>query len=204
MTLGRSLALLLLLPFAASGDDSVSLADLPAYRDALRSSADAPVSPVSFRDLWDRPDTYRGKRVSVTGRVRRIFRQPAVGEFPPLVEAWVVTGTDDPICLVFPDAPIEAGSTLAFSGVYLKQIRYRGEDTDRLAPLIVGPRPPEASVAPQPAKASGRSRELDLMFGMVVAMIILLGLIRTFLRRPPRARPLDADPPPVFEDGRGA
>ena len=35
-----------------------------------------------FKDLWNRPDVFRGRRVTVQGRVVRIFRQGPVGSFP--------------------------------------------------------------------------------------------------------------------------
>ena len=63
---------------------------------------------VGFRELWDHPETYRGRRVQVEGRVVRRFRQGAFGTFPPLDEVWAVSPAGDPFCLVFPATP-EAG-----------------------------------------------------------------------------------------------
>src|SRR5262245_60405750 len=74
----------------------LSLADLAGYRVALAgeptdrsASADEPPARVGFRDLWDRPEQLRGRRVTVQGRIARIFRQGAVGSFPPLAEIWI-------------------------------------------------------------------------------------------------------------------
>ena len=71
-------------------DDQLSLADLVGYCAALSGKATAddarpsdPPARVGFRDLWERPDAYRGRRVTVRGRVARIFRQGPVGSFPP-------------------------------------------------------------------------------------------------------------------------
>ena len=165
--------LLAVLPASACGqdadpdrepDDRLGLTDLAAYRAALsgRPTADLartsdPPAPVGFRDLWGRPEAYLGRRVTVGGRVERTFRQGAVGSFPPLVEAWVFSAAGDPICVVYPrpDAPAaaEPGRTVRFTGTFLKMVRYKGGDGDRLAPLIVGDRPPDLQ-RPEASKGS--------------------------------------------------
>ena len=64
---------------AQSGSDDLEtrlgLADLAAYRAALSGKATAddahasgPMRPVTFHDLWDHPETWRGRRVQVRGR----------------------------------------------------------------------------------------------------------------------------------------
>src|SRR5205085_8897213 len=81
----------------------------PGYRAALSGKptaddarpSDAPV-PVQFRDLWDHPGAYQGRRVTVRGRVERVFRQGPIGSFPALVEAWIFSKAGDPFCVVFP------------------------------------------------------------------------------------------------------
>jgi hypothetical protein len=95
----------------ADRDDRLGLADLAAYRAALSGKATAdearpsdPPVPVGFRDLWNRPEAYRGRRVTIRGRLERSFRQGAVGSFPPLVEAWIFSPSGDPFCLVYPRA----------------------------------------------------------------------------------------------------
>jgi hypothetical protein len=126
---------------------------------------------VTFRDLWNHPETWRGRRVRVRGTIARIFRQGAVGSFPPLAEAWLSTPEGDLLCVVFPqgdrqgqktltltesgpvrkgrDEPTpepqrepEAGRRVTFTGTFLKTIRYPAADLARLAPLIVGDQPP--------------------------------------------------------------
>jgi hypothetical protein len=163
----RSLAALVLalatLPAVATGqeppdgsDQAFGLADLPAEHAALagRATIDGPHAadpprPVSFRDLWDHPEDWRGRRVAVRGTIARVFRQGAVGSFPALVEAWLSTPQSDLLCVVFPqpkgpgDRPLEAGREVAFTGTSLRTIRYAAADQPRLAPLIVGDRPPE-------------------------------------------------------------
>ena len=138
---------------------------------------------MGFRDLWNRPDAYRGRRVTVQGRVERIFRQGPIGSFPALAEVWIVSPAGDPFCLVVPQesgtgilsvvdegpedratskqSP-EPGQTVQFTGTFLKMVRYAGGDGPRLAPLIAGDRPPVP--AQERTKASavrlhGRSAE---------------------------------------------
>jgi hypothetical protein len=161
----------------------ISLADLAGYRAALSGKPTADMARASdppveakFRDLWNNQDAFRGRRVSVQGHVARIFRQGAVGSFPPLAEVWITSPAGDPFCAVFPqpgptdlehletaasrDARYsdaargvvipELGRMVRFTGTFLKMVRYAGGDGARLAPLIVGERLP-ALVTPRPA-----------------------------------------------------
>lgn len=157
----------------------LNLADLADYRAALdgkataqNAQADGAPRVVRFRDLWDNSQAFLGRRVTIQGRVERIFRQAAVGQFPPLAEVWIVSPAGDPFCLVFaqhepttgndqrdqknrPDvqsgkqkdqdirrAVPEVGQTVRFTGTFLKMVSYVAPDGKRLAPLIVGDRPP--------------------------------------------------------------
>jgi hypothetical protein len=159
----------------STADDSestqqLSLADLADYRVALTGKPTAddarpsdPPARVVFKDLWNRPEAFRGRRVVVKGRVQRIFRQGPVGSFPALAEIWIVSPTTDPICLVVPQESataalaankqsLEAGSTfrqlpklgqvVQFTGTFLKVVRFAAGDGHRLAPLVVGDQPP--------------------------------------------------------------
>lgn len=157
-------------------DDRLGLVDLPAEHAALSGKATidgpeahAPPHNVTFRDLWNHPETWRGRRVRVQGTIARVFRQGAVGSFPPLAEAWLSTPEGDLLCVVFPqedrrgqkthtkagptqntrDEPAparqlepEPGRRVTFTGTFLKTIRYPAADLARLAPLIVGDQPP--------------------------------------------------------------
>jgi hypothetical protein len=148
----------------------LTLADLAAYRAALsgRATADSAAGsdapkPVNFKDLWSHPDAYRGDRVTIEGRVARIFRQGPVGSFPALAEVWIASPVGDPFCLVMPQdgstgtlrandhgerrrlgsSPIpELGQTIRFTGTFLKMVSYPAGDGARLAPLVVGQQPP--------------------------------------------------------------
>ena len=152
----------------------LSLTDLAGYAKALsgKPTADGaretdPPLRVKFKELWNRPDRFRGRRVTVEGRVMRIFRQGPLGSFPALAEVWITSPAGDPFCVVFPrggsngqkeegpgdPASVRAeeakneqkdggmpaqGRVVHFTGTFLKMVRYAGADTNRLAPLIVG------------------------------------------------------------------
>ena len=192
---------------AGAGDDGpLALADLAAYRGALEPSkpGDPPPRPSSFRDLWDLPEEHRGRRVAVGGRVERVFHQGAIGQFPSLAEVWVVDAASDPLCLAFPESPDnpapKPGDSVAFDGTFLRRIRYRGGDADRLAPLIVGPGPPRVD-RPAPAAPPGASGSpFDTMFVAVLGGIVVLVLLRAHLRRPASPRIVE-EAPPEFQDG---
>jgi hypothetical protein len=183
------------------GDDSpLTLADLEGYRLALASKPDGPATPVKFRDLWDRPEAYLGRVVKVEGRVARLFRQGRFGEFPPLVEVWILSPSGDPFCLVFPQvegrASPEIGASVRFSGTFLKRIKYQGGDTARIAPLLVGPQPPSGLESEGPSSWSTSDWMMAAGAGLVVAMI----LARRHFSGPVE-RLSKIDPPPVFLDG---
>ncbi len=172
----------------------LSLTDLAGYAAALsgKPTAEAaretdPPFRVKFKDLWNRPDRFRGRRVTVEGRVMRIFRQGPLGSFPALAEAWITSPAGDPFCVVFPQdgsngqkeavpgdpASVRAeeekgaqnnggmpaqGRVVHFTGTFLKMVRYTGADTNRLAPLIVG----DARPVPIPTERIERNKDSAL------------------------------------------
>jgi hypothetical protein len=183
----------------------LTVADLAAYRAALaeKSTSSTPAEPVTFRDLWDHPETFKGRRVQVEGRVVRRFRQGSFGTFPPLVEVWAATPSGDLFCLVCPDPGGRTTSptqgSVRFAGTFLKRVRYQGGDVPRLAPLIVGSRPPVASAgpsAPEPSRPASFTR-LDWTIGVAISILVFLILVAQYVRRPTR-RPFGRDPPLEF------
>src|SRR5262249_34499652 len=150
---------------------------------ALQALPPGEVIPVGFRDLWDRATSYRGRAVRVEGRVGRRFRQPAVGRFPPLTELWLTSPQGDPIDLAFATPgpgrdSAEPGDRVRFEGTFLRLVRYAGADGTRLAPLIVGPRPPtrlergpRATGSAWPDRAGSA---LDWAFGLAVAAVVVV------------------------------
>lgn len=169
----------------------LAISDLPGYRAALDAEPSGPVADVTFQQLWQRPADYQGRFVRVEGRVERRFRQPKFGTFPPLVELWILTPGSNPICLVCPDSKAadlaEPGSTVRFSGTFLRMIRYPSSSGGRQAPLVVGKRAPERLKAPAApageASGTGFSR-LDWILGLVLAGAVVLVLMRKHLSRP--------------------
>jgi hypothetical protein len=253
--------LVLVCSIGSFADDSESphqltLADLAAYRAALSGKAtgenaktsDPPVRVV-FRDLWNRPETFRGRRVTTQGRIERIFRQGPIGSFPALAEVWIVSPAGDPFCLVVPNEsgagilPVndhgvedratpaaipEQGQTVRFTGTFLKMVRYAGGDGARLAPLVVGNRPPVTLQEPKNANGArsfsgddalsggvhsegGRapwagpltSWLLGLTLAILAAAVLAWQHVRASMRRStamsPRRRMSHADPDPQLE-----
>jgi hypothetical protein len=203
-----------LLAQEAVGDDPLTLADLDAYRQALRpiEPGAADPAPVTFADLWERPDDWLGRRVAIEGRAARRFRQGAIGEYPPLVELWIASRTGNPTCLVYPEPeggdPTPLGGTVRFVGTYHKRVRYEAADEPRLAPLLVGPEAPELIRGPArgPWQPIGPFRQIDWLVGLIVAAAVVSVIVRQILLRPqPRRALRDAldGPPPEFLDGPG-
>jgi hypothetical protein len=195
----------LVLSRAVADDGALSLADLPEYARALRgqSEHEGPAVSASFRDLWDHPDRYRGQRVQVEGRVARRFRQAAVGDFPPLEEVWITSPAGDPLCLVFPAPagrpPMTSGVPVRFVGTFLRRVEYPGGDAPRLAPLIVGDKPPAIVGTPAPAPSRPhRESWIDWGAGLAVAALVALVLWRQHARKPSRRAAPEVGPDPDF------
>jgi hypothetical protein len=185
----------------------LSLVDLTKYRAALAGkataedakSSDTPVR-VSFKDLWNRPDAFRGRRVTIQGRVERIFRQGPVGSFPALAEIWIASPAGDPFCLVGPhesgtgispkyDQDLEdrvtppqipkLGQAVRLTGTFLKMIRYAAGDGDRLAPLVVGdtlPVPVRQSAEGNRASSSSANKIAGRWIGSATGWLLGLTL----------------------------
>lgn len=191
----------------------LELSDLAAYRAAIDGKPKGAATPATFRQLWEHPEIYQGKRVRVEGRVARRFQQGAYGTFPPLVEAWAVTPSGDPFCLVYPATGSEVskssndaapGALIRFEGVFLRALEYQGSDAKRLAPLIVGDRTPVVVAPPKvsPKTPAGMST-VDWALGLGAAALVALVLARQHFRAPGRAslrKNLDLEPPPEFVD----
>jgi hypothetical protein len=128
----------------------------------------------------------------VNGRIVRRFRQGAFGTFPPLEEAWAATPSGDLFCLVFPVAEAKGepmSTTVRFTGVFLRRIRYPAGDVPRLAPLIVGARSPVAVQGPTASAADAlgvHSSWLDWTLGACMATVVVLVLAWQHARRPVR------------------
>ncbi len=175
-------------------------ADYPEIAKLLSEPVPEVAQTVRFEELWSDPTGGAGRAVRVSGVARRVFRQPAVGEFPALVELWLTDAAGNPIGVLFPDRHGEewAGRQVAFSGRVLRLVDYRDATGVRRAPLIVGPMPPNMTVeAPIGPEAVGRP-ETEWVLGGVLLAFVLLVLGAQHARKPRRrARP--PGPRPTFE-----
>lgn len=204
--------------------DRLGLGDLSAYAKALKGRPtasvmqplDGPVE-VSFRDLWDHPSEYLGRRVMIRGRLERTFRQGPVGEFPPLAESWIFSKKGDPFCAVYPlpsgNPRQTTGQPVRFTGTFLRTIRYGASDGDRLAPLIVGDKPPAPDNPNRAESPESHPREagriesgnpsLALCLIAIAAILVAtrhVGLSRLRTRTGPGRSPGPANPSLRFVD----
>jgi hypothetical protein len=204
----RALAILVLAVCAQGQPETtvtrgLGLDRLPAVLEAITETATGATTaePTTFADLWGRPEASDGRLVRVRGVVRRRFRQGPVGAFPALAETWITDDRNQPLVLLSPanDTDPPLGAAVEFSGRFLGLVRYRGADTDRLAPLVAGPnRPAEAALrADVPPSLPTSSQEWAV--GAILAGIAM-GLIALVHLRAPRVRSTITGPPPVFID----
>ncbi len=195
------IALLLLLTIG-DAEVGLSLAELPEYRASLSRAIETAPRNVAFHDLWDRPDEFRGRSVSVEGRVVRTFRAGASGELPARLETWLATPAGDLICTVAPDRNTlpALGDTAEFEGTSLGRITYLSGDVRRVAPLVVGPGPPRVVATTGTSAGRVRGDWLDWMIAGAAGAVVVLWIARMHLRRPPPKRPTP-EVPPQFLDG---
>lgn len=129
----------LVLVLALVGPADLGLGDLPAYREALEARPGGPAPPrVTFRDLWDDPEGFRGRPVAFRGRVVRVYRSAPVGQLPALCEFWMRDEVGNLVCGVAPDGPatdrvVREPSELIASGTSLGLIPYPSGDVIRRA-----------------------------------------------------------------------
>jgi len=108
---------------------------------------------VFFSHLWNTPQMYRGKVVTVKGTMLKLTkvdaplnaRKEAVRH---VYEGWVFGPTRGatPYCVVFPTLPpgLEPAEKMrqdvVFHGYFIKKMKYRdSEGKDRVSPLLIGP-----------------------------------------------------------------
>ncbi len=189
-----------------AGDGRISMADLPAYHAALEDTHQAAL-PVTFRDLWSRSESYRGRRVRIEGRAVRRFAQAPFESFPALTELWVVTTDGNPLCLVYPNSGkdrvdrVEIGATVVFEGTFLRKLTYDGGDGPRLAPLIVSGRPPLVRKSREQPRESNGPVPTWIFWTLGLAVMSILGLLLAWFHvRPWTQRRPTREPHPRFLD----
>lgn len=171
-----------------------SLQDMPAYwlllRWALAQSFDelqARAQTTTMSTLWDQPNEFRGKLVSLNVHVRRIEEYPAPQNSAGVSKVYEVWGwTEDskslPYSFVVPEIPpgMAVGSEVAydaaFVGYFLKWLRYTpGVGPERSSPLLLGrirqlSRLPESQAAKPPSDPLGQ-------WAVGIVITIMLGLM---------------------------
>lgn len=193
----------LLSPTESSGDgEFVGPADWGLYRELLENRVTEPSYPVSFAELWSHPESFRGRVVRVEGRITRQFRQPKGGDFPALIEAWLLDASGNPLCLLFPATSLsETGESVCFEGTFLRIIRYRGLDGDRLAPLILSSAPPTIlDREPEGVAALPEASTLEAWIaGMLAVVVIALLGVQHIKRRAIVVSSIVESPPTFLE-----
>ena len=104
---------------------------------------------VPFTQLWEQPERYRGKPISLRLHVRRVLKYDAPAnpqKLPQTYEAWGWTDESRsfPYVVVFPECPdglpvgTDVRGEVEFVGYFLKVMSYTAFDTARGSPLLVG------------------------------------------------------------------
>lgn len=154
---------------------------------------------VAYMQLDQQPAVYRGHIVTITGRVRRGYRVPALPNLLGITEYavyWVLTegGPDAPVVVYALDTPagfpplpwLEAqpgGAVLdepvEISGIFLKRAAYRGQGGVFTAPLLLAHTPGWRP----PAPASPPRGEGTALLALATAMLVSLTLVAWVWRR---------------------
>jgi hypothetical protein len=142
---------------------------------------------VAFTQLWDQPEHYRGKPVSLRLHVRRVLKYDAPSnpqEIPVVYEAWGWTDESRsyPYVVVFPecspDLPVgtDVRGEVEFVGYFLKVMSYTAFDTPRGAPLFVGR---IRAVGPPVAPPTTRTDPSTIAWVVLAAMLLTGGWVGT-------------------------
>ncbi|MSR56375.1 MAG: hypothetical protein EXS05_01720 [Planctomycetaceae bacterium] len=159
---------------------------------------------VSFAQLWEQPEKYRGQPLRLRLHVKRILEYEAPknsAKVERVYEAWGWTDESKsyPYVVVFSELPpgMHVGDDVQeegiFVGYFLKTMSYTAFDKGRAAPLVVGRmRAVERSIAPAPRWASSTALWIA---GGCVALLTILVVVLT--RRKARTRRANSKQVPV-------
>lgn len=146
------------------------IAALEIYNEAVLNAREFPVEffeksaedqpHVQFANLWNHPDTYRGKVIKIEGRLVRLLKIDKVSSeleargVTHLYEGWIFGPTPKsiPYCVIFPNEAVDPRDPskrlkpaekmerhVTFTGYFIKKYRYRaGDGKDLDAPLLIG------------------------------------------------------------------
>jgi len=113
---------------------------------------------VTYANLFNEPEHYRGQVIHVSGRMIRLQAWPAPDEaraagVGTIYEAWIMTDAygENPVCVAFTDLPDglkvdnerKYNEQVGFDGYFYKRYRYKASDSRKAnefrdAPLLIG------------------------------------------------------------------
>ena len=128
--------------------------NLQQRRSEIKSFRDHPEKEIPvFLDLFKNSDRYKGRLVTLTGRVRKLIHYPAADDnqygIKTLYEAWLFTddSQQNPTVIICTEVPpalkngLPAGPDVidhvTVTGYLFKMYVYNAQDTSRVAPLIL-------------------------------------------------------------------
>jgi hypothetical protein len=195
-----------------------------AFRDARRQSdpkysGKKPAEFPSFVDVFQHPEVYRGRPVTLHGYLRKLIEYdpgPNDLEITKVYEGWVYTDDSQshPGVVVFTKKPegLPLGGDITeevrLTGYFLKMYGYEAQDTFRKAPMFLA-----GEVSWFPARAANVRRDVPALVYVAltaVAIMALLGLWRMSRKRTSSlaryntpGRNFDQFPPQEFLDSDG-
>jgi hypothetical protein len=129
-----------------------------AHYTSEKAFAKAARHDLTYFNLFNEPERYRGQVVRVSGRLIRLVGYPAPDEAraagaADLYEGWIMTDAfgENPVCVAFTDLPPgltvdnrrKYNDPVTFAGYFYKRYRYKAGDSKKAnefrdAPLLIG------------------------------------------------------------------
>lgn len=146
-----------------------------------------PSRRVSFAQLFEQPDSFRGRRVRFEGTIRRLQEVASPANDAGVErtwQAWVepAGGPPTPIVVYFLDIPegtptgMRVDVPVVVEGVFFKRWAYQASDAIRLAPLVM-------AVSPRPAPRIETGRGTSPLAGWaLLSMVCLVAVTAAALR----------------------
>jgi hypothetical protein len=146
-----------------------------------------PARRVSFAQLFEQPDSFRGRRVRFEGTIRRlqeVASPPNDAGIERTWQAWVepAGGPPTPIVVYFLALPegmatgMRVDIPAVVEGVFFKRWAYQASDAIRLAPLVM-------AVSPRPAPRIESGRGTSPLVGWaLISIVCLVGVTAAALR----------------------
>jgi hypothetical protein len=169
-----------------SGEEGLAFCEalVKAHKTSNEAFQNSATRGLTYANLFLEPTLHRGKVVHFEGRLKRLVRfeppeETKLDGVTDQYEGWMFnpdTLGANPVCVVFTDLPagLEPGDKLdvrvGFDGYFFKKYRYKGADTLRDAPLLIG----HTIIVKQiPAKADAEEGGLFSSFIAVIFMVLL-------------------------------